>query len=57
MRNDLFKMSHTILKNYIAALDSQLSEKSRLQLGGRFYNHQESLPHLPVPPLQQTLDK
>jgi len=50
------KLRIQLLRNHIAAWNSQLSTKSKLQLG-RFYSHQESLPHLPVPPLQQTLDK
>ncbi|KAM5145735.1 carnitine O-acetyltransferase [Mantella aurantiaca] len=30
---------------------------SLMKLPGRYLAHQESLPHLPIPPLQQTLDK
>ena len=35
----------------------KLAGKTSVMSTGRFYAHQESLPQLPVPPLQQTLDK
>nr|CAB3233614.1 carnitine O-acetyltransferase-like [Phallusia mammillata] len=50
------KLKIQLLRNCILGLQSQLLSKSSY-MPGRFYSHQESLPHLPVPQLQQTLKK
>lgn len=52
MRLKLVKQSRHLLNGKFV-----INSAEKTTVMSRFYSHQESLPNLPVPPLQQTLDK
>lgn len=61
-RSRLFAISEKVLSRHLlCALQARpcglLKPTALDKIPGRFQLHQEALPHLPVPPLQQTLDR
>uniref|UniRef100_A0A670ZEP5 Carnitine O-acetyltransferase n=1 Tax=Pseudonaja textilis TaxID=8673 RepID=A0A670ZEP5_PSETE len=46
-----------LVPSFLAKPSSWLKPVALRKLRGRYLTHQEGLPHLPVPPLQQTLDR
>ena len=57
MRASLIKLALAKQSNKVLHPRIMVNAANKGIVTSRFYSHQESLPHLPVPPLQQTLDK
>lgn len=53
----IYRLLSSILSLFQAKPSTWLKPVALRKLRGRYLTHQEGLPHLPVPPLQQTLDR